>query len=55
MFRSSARIAVFVLAIALVVGFAVSGAFIYDSFIGLDPSAFPLGPAIQDIPDEGAF
>jgi predicted aldo/keto reductase-like oxidoreductase len=49
MFRSSARIAVFVLAIALVVGFTVSGAFIYDSFIGLDPSAFPLGPAIQDI------
>jgi predicted aldo/keto reductase-like oxidoreductase len=47
MFRSPARIALAVLGIALVVGFGVSGAFLYQSFIGLDPSAFPLGPAIQ--------
>jgi len=49
MFRSPARIALWVLCTALVVGFGVSGAYLYDSFIGLDPSAFPLGPAIQEI------
>jgi predicted aldo/keto reductase-like oxidoreductase len=49
MFRSPGRIALFSLALALVVGYAVAGLYLYQSFIGLDPSAFPLGPAVQEL------
>jgi aryl-alcohol dehydrogenase-like predicted oxidoreductase len=37
------------LVLAGVVGFVVSGRFLYDTFIGLAPSAFPLGEAIQSL------
>ena len=44
------RTAVFVsLGFALLVGFTVTGAILYKSFIGLDPSAFPGGEAIQSL------
>jgi len=33
--------------LALLIGFTLTGAVLYESFIGLDPSAFPAGPAIQ--------
>ena len=49
MFRSPGRSALFVLGLALVAGWAVSGRYLYQSFIGLDPSAFPLGPTVQKI------
>ncbi|MCZ6783904.1 MAG: aldo/keto reductase [Proteobacteria bacterium] len=37
------------LAAALVVGFTVSGYFLYRTAIGLDPSAFPAGAALQKV------
>jgi predicted aldo/keto reductase-like oxidoreductase len=37
------------LAIAAVLGFAVSGSLLYDSAIGLAPSAFPLGEQLQKL------
>jgi hypothetical protein len=37
------------LALALAVGFFVSGDFLYRAFIGLDPSGFPAGPLFQSI------
>jgi hypothetical protein len=37
------------LVLALVVGFFVSGDFLYRAFIGLDPSGFPAGPFFQAI------
>jgi hypothetical protein len=46
--RRSGKVFVTVwLAIAAVLGFFVAGPLLYDSFIGLAPSAFPLGEAIQ--------
>jgi predicted aldo/keto reductase-like oxidoreductase len=48
--NSRPRTVVLVLLLAsLVVGFAVSGALVYKAAIGLDPSAFPAGPAMQAI------
>lgn len=37
------------LVVALSIGFFVSGQFLYRAAIGLDPSAFPLGPLMQAI------
>jgi hypothetical protein len=37
------------LAVAAVLGFLVSGSLLYDSFIGLAPSAFPLGETLQQL------
>lgn len=35
--------------LAVLVGFTLTGAVLYKSFIGLDPSAFPAGEAIQSL------
>lgn len=45
--RSRARVLGVVIAISLVVGWATSGALIYDSMVGLDSSAFPAGEWLQ--------
>lgn len=37
------------LGLALLIGFSVTGALLYRSFIGLDPSAFPGGESIQSV------
>jgi hypothetical protein len=37
------------LGLALLIGFTLTGAVLYRSFIGLDPSAFPAGEAIQSL------
>ena len=37
------------LLVAAILGFFVSGPLLYDSFIGLAPSAFPFGEAIQSL------
>lgn len=37
------------LAVAAIVGFFVSGPLLYDSFIGLAPSAFPMGETLQKL------
>ncbi|MGH0030151.1 MAG: hypothetical protein ACQGVC_10200, partial [Myxococcota bacterium] len=49
MFRSPARVALVVLVLSLVVGYGFAGGQLYDTFVGLDPSAFPAGQAIQDV------
>ncbi len=49
MFRSPARVALGVLVLSLVVGYLFAGGQLYDTFVGLDPSAFPAGQAIQDV------
>ena len=49
MFRSPARIALAVLVLSLVVGYLFAGGQLYDTFVGLDPSAFPAGQAIQPL------
>jgi len=37
------------LAVAAILGFLVSGSLLYDSFIGLAPSGFPLGETLQQL------
>ena len=37
------------LAVAAILGLFVSGPLLYDSFIGLAPSAFPLGETLQEL------
>lgn len=49
MFRSPGRITLVILGLALLVGHSIAGLYLYKSFIGLDPSAFPLGPTVQKI------
>jgi hypothetical protein len=49
MFRSPARVACIVLALSLLVGWAFAGSQLYKTFVGLDPSGFPAGQAIQDV------
>ena len=49
MFRSPSRIALFVILLALVLGFAVVGRLLDQSLIGLDSSAFLAGEPIQSL------
>ncbi len=49
MFRSPARVALGILALSLIVGYLFAGGQLYNTFVGLDPSAFPAGQAIQDV------
>ena len=49
MFQKPRSAIVVSLVLALVVGFFVTGHFIYQGAIGLDPSGFPAGQAIQSI------
>jgi predicted aldo/keto reductase-like oxidoreductase len=44
---SSSRLGLIVALVALVLGYFVSGQLLYDSAVGLDPSAFPAGEWIQ--------
>jgi predicted aldo/keto reductase-like oxidoreductase len=52
MFRSPARIALTVLVLSLLVGYGFAGEQLYKTFIGLDPSGFAAGQAIQDVVHE---
>jgi hypothetical protein len=49
MFRSPVRVALVVVAVSLALGWAFAGSQLYRTFIGLDPSGFPAGQAIQTI------
>jgi hypothetical protein len=49
MFRSPARVAAVVLVLSLVIGYGFAGSELYRTFVGLDPSGFPAGQAIQDM------
>ena len=49
MFRSPARVAIAILVVSLIIGYGFAGGQVYKTFIGLDPSGFPAGQAIQDV------
>jgi predicted aldo/keto reductase-like oxidoreductase len=46
---STSRVALVVVLLALVAGFAISGNFLYHAVIGLDSSAFPMGEGLQRV------